>query len=185
MSFDQFAQPFDPDIQCGQLMAHQPENAISDLRHFQLVFSPMCEALYAARPDLEVASIKVKIGRGAHPPDMAEALRDAEIVLDLTASVGAGRTISDEPERGRAASAFFNPAGNSVVTMIEDAARQTDLATLEAVYYGELVKEPTLHNHLAPPDKMAIGAGQCRATTNRMPSSTLLSSILCDGWAAK
>ena len=142
----------------------------------------LSEALRAARPDLKTASIKAKISRETTSPEMATALRNAEIVLDLTASVGASRTISDEPDRGRAASAFFNPAGNSVVVMVEDTARLTDLATLEAIYYGELVKEPKLYNHLAQPDKMAIGAGQCRATTNRMPSS---SAAILSGIAAK
>lgn len=83
------------------------------------------------------------------------------------------------PTRSRATSAFFNPSGTSVAVLHEDANSVLDLATLEALYYAEIVRNTSLHEHLRPGDEAVVSGGQCRSVTSRIPASraAILSSI--------
>ncbi len=140
------------------------------------------EQLVAIRPDLKCRAIHGKFGQSTEPDEILEQISEAELVLDMTASVGASRKLSDHGDRNRAISAFFNPMGNAVVVMDEGAAGDHDLGALEAVYYGMIIDDEQLHDHLQVPNIALIGGGQCRATTNRMASSD---AAILSGLAAK
>ncbi len=133
--------------------------------------SSVAEQLVAIRPDLQCRALHGKFGQNTEQDDLISEFAEAELVLDLTASVGASRSLSDHESRGRAISAFFNPMGNAVVVLAEDKARDHDLSALEAIYYGMIVDDERLEDHLQVPNIAMIGGGQCRATTNRMASS--------------
>ena len=131
------------------------------------------------RPDLAVETISEKL-ESAQPSDaLATALQASDRILDMTASPGASRTLCAIPERSRATSAFFNPAGTSVAVLQEGANAELDLATLEALYYAEIVHNISLHDHLRPGDEAVVSGGQCRSVTSRIPASraAILSSI--------
>ncbi len=138
--------------------------------------------LHEIREDLAVATISEKLGSAQPPDSIANALKASDLVLDTTASVGASRTLCAIDDRPRAASAFFNPAGTSVAVLQEDENRVLDLATLEALYYAEIVRTPSLQDHLRPGDEAVISGGQCRSVTNRIPASraAVLSGIAAD-----
>jgi len=138
--------------------------------------------LHDARPDLPVEAMHEKLGLNGPSEELGRALCDAKIFIDMTASVGASRQLSDISDRGRGACAFFNPMGDAVVTLVENKARSIDIAQLEALYYGEIVARSELHKHLNAPNVEVIGGGQCRATTNRMSSS---SAAILSGIAAR
>ena len=144
--------------------------------------SSVAEQLIAVRPDLKCRAIHEKFGRSTEQEDLTSDIAQAELVLDMTASVGASRKLSDHVDRSRAISAFFNPMGNAVVILAEDKKRDHDLGALEAIYYGLIVDDERLHDHLQVPNVAMIGGGQCRAATNRMASSD---AAILSGLAAK
>jgi proteasome lid subunit RPN8/RPN11 len=99
------------------------------------------------------------------------AVGQADLIIDAAASVPVARFLSDHPGTGRRASIFFNPSGTSVVLIMEDKDRATDLRLLEARYYGEILRVPDLHDHLTRSSGTVPYAGACRAVTNRIPAS--------------
>ena len=139
----------------------------------------LSEDLREIRADLCIETICEKIATTQPSEALNEAFVGSDRILDMTASLGASRAISAITSRSKATSAFFNPAGNSVVVLQEDTHKTLDLATLEALYYAEVFQSASLHDHLRPGEQAVVSGGQCRAVTNRIPASraAMLSSI--------
>lgn len=112
-----------------------------------------------------------------------QALGDADLVIDATASVLAERYLSDHDCTARRASVFFNPAGTAAVLLAEPANRSVTLRDLEAQYLGHVVREETLADHLLTPEREFAYTGACRALTNLIPESRAmtLSGLLSQG----
>jgi hypothetical protein len=108
---------------------------------------------------------------GARHQAIIAALKCADLVIDAGASVPVARFLSDHEGSARRASVFFNPAGMSVVLMLESRDRDTNLRMLEAAYYGEVLRVPQLHDHLTESTGLIPYAGACRAVTSRIPAS--------------
>lgn len=126
-----------------------------------------------------------------HPGEHGEALqaaaKEAEVIIDASASVAAARRISDWTfSDARRVSVFFNPSGTDVVLLAEDAARGARLDQLEAVYYRTLLRNETVARHLAPPPQGFRYAGSCRAVSARIPESrvAVLSGLAAGGISA-
>lgn len=95
--------------------------------------------------------------------DVSRALREAEVILDASASVAVARHLArDVDAAARRVSLFLNPAGTDAVLLVEDSARVITLDLLEMQYYRHLTHDPALVGHLQP-DQSAVryGAG-CR-----------------------
>ncbi|WP_461429093.1 Mov34/MPN/PAD-1 family protein [Gymnodinialimonas sp.] len=139
----------------------------------------LSDDLGSIRTDLCIETIHEKVSLAHQSEALYEALVTSDRILDLTASLGASRTISAISKRSPAISAFFNPSGSAVVVLQEDAARTLDLASLEALYYAEICHNRSLCDHLWPGDQAVVSGGQCRAVTSRIPASkaAILSSI--------
>ena len=103
-----------------------------------------------------------------------QALNEADLIIDATASVLAGRYLSDHPSNARRVSAFFNPAGNAGVLLAEPADRSLTLRDLEAQYFGLIGKEDKLAGLLIESGGDFAYTGACRAITNRMPESNVM-----------
>lgn len=131
----------------------------------------MAKLIDSIAPGYPVTNIVAKVGSNPPGNELLEALADASVVLDLTASLGASREISDLQDRGRAISAFFNPLGTAYVVLVEDRERKCDLAVLEANYYAEIVNNEHLAEHLSIPNQIVISSGQCRSVSNRLSST--------------
>ena len=131
------------------------------------------------RYDADARGIVENVLRPISPDSLDTCFRDAEIVLDASASVTVARAISDRPESSRRISAFFTPNGNSAVLMVEDESRKETLREIEATYLREVLVDPMLIHHMGKPDDMPY-TGACRATTNKIPSSSaqLLSGLI-------
>lgn len=114
------------------------------------------------------------------------ALRGADVIIDATASVLAGRHLSDHGAQGRRASLFFNPAGDAAVLLAEPADRSLTLRDLEAQYLGLVLRTEQLAEHLGRQAETIAYTGACRAITNRIPQSraTILSGLAASGLAA-
>ncbi|WP_420011573.1 ThiF family adenylyltransferase [Tateyamaria sp.] len=144
-----------------------------------LKITHLSDELREIRSDLSIKTIAEKLGSSLPSDALATALQDSDRILDMTASLGASRTLCAMPVRSRATSAFFNPSGTSVAVLHEDTNSVLDLATLEALYYAEIVHNASLHEHLRPGDEAVVSGGQCRSVTSRIPASraAILSSV--------
>ncbi|WP_065331635.1 ThiF family adenylyltransferase [Tritonibacter mobilis] len=103
-----------------------------------------------------------------------EALNAADIIIDATASLVAGRYLSDHPSAARRVSAFFNPTGTDAVVLAEPNDRSLTLRDLEAHYYALVSRDQRLSGHLSPSDDAFAYTGACRAITNLMPESNVM-----------
>ena len=109
----------------------------------------------------------------------------ASIIIDASASVGVARHLSDLPCTARRMCAFFNPSGNSVVLLTEDAQRSITLRDLEAQYHRIILTEPSVAEHLNASQGGVRYSGSCRSLTNRIPATraAILSALAARGIA--
>ena len=117
--------------------------------------------------------------------DIDQALEEADLIIDATASVLAERYLSDHAAAARRASIFFNPAGDAAVLLVEPMDRSLTLRELEAQYLGLIARDSALAAHLAPPAGTYAYTGACRAITNLIPQSRVmaLSGLVAGGLA--
>jgi len=115
-----------------------------------------------------------------------QALVEADIIIDATASVLAERALSDHAARARRLSAFFNPSGESTVLLAEAQDRLVTLRDIEAEYLGLVIRTPRLGEHLGKLAETIAYTGACRAITNRIPESraATLSGLASNGIAS-
>jgi hypothetical protein len=108
----------------------------------------------------------------------------AEIIIDASASVAVSRFLSDMlGASARRLCTFFNPAGNAVVLLAENADRSITLRDLEAQYHDLLLSNPVLADHLKTNQPGVRYSGSCRALTSRIPATraALLSALAARG----
>ena len=117
--------------------------------------------------------------------EIDQALEEADLVIDATASILAERYLSDHAVVARRACIFFNPAGDAAMLLVEPTDRSPTLRELEAQYLGLVVRDSALTGHLAPPTGTYAYTGACRAITNLIPQSRVmaLSGLVADGLA--
>jgi hypothetical protein len=132
----------------------------------------LARRLGALRSDISVLGIPADItNAGTHSEEVSRALNEADLIIDASASVPVARFLSDHEGDARRVSVFFNPAGTVVVLLLEDADRDADLRSLEAAYYGEILRIDSLSNHLLESSGSIPYSGACRAVTSRIPAS--------------
>lgn len=111
-----------------------------------------------------------------HPPielatKLDEAIANADVIIDTSASVAVSRRLADLPRPGaRRLSVFFNPTGTAVTLLAEGHDRALTLHDLEAQYHSLIQTNPTLAHHLQAESGVRY-SGSCRAATNRIPAS--------------
>lgn len=111
-----------------------------------------------------------------HPPielaaKLDEAIANANVIIDASASVAVSRRLADLPRPGaRRLSVFFNPAGTAVILLAEGRDCALTLHDLEAQYHSLLQTNPALAHHLQAEGGVRY-SGSCRAATNRIPAS--------------
>lgn len=106
--------------------------------------------------------------------EIDEALNAADLIIDATASVPACRYLSDHPSKARRVSAFFNPAGNAGILLAEPDDRKLTLRDLEAQYFALVSVDRRLVDHLTPSENGIAYSGACRAITNLIPESNVM-----------
>lgn len=111
-----------------------------------------------------------------HPPaelsaKMDEAIADADVIIDASASVAVSRRLANLPRPGALRlSVFFNPAGTAVVLLAEGRDSSLTLHDLEAQYHRLIQTTPALAHHLQAENGVRY-SGSCRAATNRISAS--------------
>ena len=103
--------------------------------------------------DIPVASIVADV---LNPGDKADALKkvlnDADVILDMSASVAVSRHLAlDCPALARRACLFLNPSGDTLVVLIEDSSRTIPLDWLELHYFRALNADTAFANHFESP----------------------------------
>lgn len=108
---------------------------------------------------------------GERASDLVGALKDAELILDLSASVTVERRLArDDRTKARRISAFLNQRGDESVLLIEDRERRTHLFWLEALYYRAVATESALRGHFDDAGSVAHRYGNgCREISTVVP----------------
>lgn len=108
---------------------------------------------------------------GQQAKALESAFSEAEIILDMSASVSVARHLSrDLGVSGRRISLFLNPSGTALTLLAEDAAHQISLDSLEMQLYRESAANPALNELLASSGDLRIGQS-CRDVTVPIPQN--------------
>lgn len=101
---------------------------------------------------------------------LKEAFAEADLILDMAASVPVARRLADVESKARRVSVFLNPQGTDVVVLAEDNDRHTTLDILEAQYYRAAASDDRLAGHLAANSGRLRYGRSCRDITAAMPT---------------
>ena len=107
---------------------------------------------------------------GEKEAELREALSNAEVIVDLSASLPVARKLAYHPQTGaRRCSVFLNPSGSDLVLLCEDKARRVRLDWLEFQYYRELVGNVALGSHFQWEPGRIRYARSCRDLSSQVP----------------
>ena len=116
---------------------------------------------------------------GENGPRVQAALSEAEVILDMSASIPVARYLCrDVDAQGRRVSLFLNPSGTALTLLAEDRARQIPLDVLEMQLYGEIADNPALSGLLESTGTLRTGQS-CRDLSTQIPQDlvALLAAI--------
>ncbi len=135
-------------------------------------------SLFEEEPFPEAICANVLDPRG-EAERLAKALEEADIVLDMSASVTVARHVAAAKSVARRISVFFNPAGTELVVLAEDNDRAVTLDALEFQLYRGVLSRRELENHLSAGIGRMRYAASCRDITSRVPDDhvSLLAAI--------
>ena len=106
---------------------------------------------------------------GNHADDIQQALSEADIILDMSASLSVARYLCHDLEaEGRRVSLFLNPSGTALTLLAEDSARQVPLDALEMQSYGAISSRPELAGFFSTSDRLRVGQS-CRDLSVSIP----------------
>lgn len=98
-----------------------------------------------------------------------ETLENAEVILDLAASVAVSRHLAHYPAPGRRVSFFLSPSGRDLVLIAEDLKREFRLDLLEMQYYRGLWEDSRLRDHFTTVGRPVRYGQSCRDLSARVP----------------
>jgi hypothetical protein len=111
---------------------------------------------------------------GGHADQVAEAMQNCDVILDMSASVSVARHLTNGVESAaRRLSMFVNPSGHDLVLLAEDSARSAPLDALEMQYYRALVCREALAGHFQRRDGNHRYGQSCRDVTSRIPQDQM------------
>lgn len=97
--------------------------------------------------------------------DIIEKVKKANMIVDTSASVSAGRHICNSiAGKVRCVSFFMNPLGTDLVMLLESADRNIKLDTLEMQYYKILYSNDKFRSHLKRNESFSYSS-QCRSNS--------------------
>lgn len=104
---------------------------------------------------------------------LGSAIKEAEAIVDCSASVAVGRKLAREDQGGRRLSLFLNPTGTDLVLLAESQDRQIRLDQLEMMYYREIVRNERLAQHLVRLGPPVRYANACRDISVVLPQDLI------------
>ena len=107
---------------------------------------------------------------GRRTQELSNSLGEADVILDMSASVGVARMLAhDCDSTARRISLFLSPSGNDLVLIAEDKQRDITVDALEMQYYRAVLNDRYLSGHLDKPPGRYRYAQSCRDITSRLP----------------
>jgi hypothetical protein len=110
--------------------------------------------------------------QGEAAEEIEEAISEASLILDASASVSVGRALAFRSHSARGVTMFLNPKANDLVCLYEDKRRLQNLAVLEHYYLRAVMEMSQLDGHLSQP----ATAGYRYSASCRHPSVQVLGS---------
>ena len=113
---------------------------------------------------------------GPQAEAVSQSLDDAEIILDMSASVAVSRYLAlDAYSSAMRVAAFLSPSGNDLVFMSEGKGRAITIDAIETQYLRTVLDEESLVGHLDGGDEQVRYGGSCRDVSARIsPESVAL-----------
>lgn len=110
---------------------------------------------------------------GKNEIGIQEAVQEAGLILDISASSAALKALADYKRKGKICSVFTNPSGTDTVFLAEDKAQAVDITALEVQYLCFILQTPALHDHLSTTgQKLRYGNG-CRDISLVLPQDSI------------
>ena len=107
---------------------------------------------------------------GRQTQELSNSLANADVILDMSASVGVARMLAQDCDStARRISLFLSPSGNDLVLIAEDKQRDMTVDALEMQYYRVVLNSRCLSGHLDKPPGRYRYAQSCRDITTRLP----------------
>lgn len=109
---------------------------------------------------------------GSERDRLGERLGNADLVLDMAASIPVSRHLAqDTPGAAKRVSFFLNPVGSDLVMLVEDTRREIRLDSLEMQYYRAVLRDGRLRNHFRRPDGTVRYGTSCRDVSAHLPQT--------------
>ena len=125
--------------------------------------------LFTTEPATQSLPLNVLSTESNTRAHVQDAIRHADVILDLSASVAVARYLAHADSEGRRVSAYLNPSGSDLVMLAEDEAREFTLHDLEVQFYRALFANDKLAGHYeAKADRLRFGQG-CRDVSFVLP----------------
>lgn len=122
---------------------------------------------------------------GTQADRINEVLGNADLILDMSASVAVGRHLSSLDAPARRISLFLSPSGRDLVLLAEDRDRHLRLDDLEMTYYCAVASDESLRTHLDMlPGQVRYGLS-CRDVSSRVSQDALATLAGIGASAAK
>ena len=103
---------------------------------------------------------------------LEERFRNADLIVDMAASIPVSRHLAhDAPGAAKRVAFFLNPVGSDLVMLAEDSRRETRLDALEMQYYRAVSQDVRLRNHFRRPDGTVRYGTSCRDVSARLPQA--------------
>ncbi|NCI51356.1 hypothetical protein GWC95_15615 [Sediminibacterium roseum] len=106
-------------------------------------------------------------------PAVLQAIASSELLVDLSASTAAYRSLAGLADGRRIASFFLNPSGTDLVAIVQDKQAKYDAMALEVQYLRFLLHTDPLHDHFKKEgEPIRYGAG-CRDISSTLPQDSI------------
>ncbi|MFL5330478.1 MAG: Mov34/MPN/PAD-1 family protein [Gemmataceae bacterium] len=130
----------------------------------------MIDACFEDEPPVKAIAANI-LRPGCDKPAVYAALAQADIILDLSASVPVARYLARDTESAaRRISLFLSPRGLDLVCLSEDPKRGITLDCLEMQYYRALIRDERLAGHLEENASRIRYARSCRDVSFSLPT---------------
>lgn len=109
----------------------------------------------------------------AHHEETHKALKGADVILDMSASVTVARyLVLNAESSARRVSLFMTPSGKDLVMLAEDKSRSATLDVLEMQYYRAILHGGELDGHFEMPKGRRRYGQSCRDITSTLPQES-------------
>jgi hypothetical protein len=140
--------------------------------HKAMTVAITANALVPEQPNVHGGIIDDVVAPREHGGAITRALEEAELIVDLSASVPVARFLArDVTAPARRVSIFLNPDGTALTVLAEDRARTLPLDALEMQLYRAVVTDHALDGLLDAPTTLVRFGRTCRDVSVQLPQS--------------